>query len=229
MKWSNENVLRRVTLAVVLGVVAFLLMGYAANAETLDRQETCPNTDFDPVTGGWVKVDGLDGFTYTFTDIPDGFEVTENCHKRATIVVYGTGPTVTSPDKFELSHASFFLVPKEVPPSSTTSTSPPDTTSTTVPETTTSSSTSTSTIPVTDSSTTTIEAPTTTPPTTSSVPPTVTTGTPQEQCSQDHPNWNDDTQSCELPFTGAGLGWWALAGALLTAAGLGMLAVKAER
>ena len=72
------------------------------------KQETCPKDN------GWTKVDDLSGFTYTFT-VPEGYEVTDNCYKAATDVVYGSGDTVTAEDKYELSHASFKLVEKEEP------------------------------------------------------------------------------------------------------------------
>jgi hypothetical protein len=79
-------------------------------------QEVCPDG------GDWVKVDGLSGLTYTH-EAPDGYEVTDNCYKAATSVVYGTGETVTSTIKNprgkccqDLSHASFKLAKIEQPP-----------------------------------------------------------------------------------------------------------------
>lgn len=85
-------------------------------------QETCPEGD------GWVKVDGLSGLIYTF-DVPEGYEVADNCYKASTTVVYGSGDTVESSvwnkddcpgargcNLQELSHASFRLVKIDNPP-----------------------------------------------------------------------------------------------------------------
>ena len=49
-----------------------------------------------PEGNDWIKVDNLSGLSYTFTNIPDGYKVTDNCYKAATSVVYGSGATVTS-------------------------------------------------------------------------------------------------------------------------------------
>lgn len=213
-------------IVIVVGAIMFLILGGIANAtETIDQQETCPNTNFDPVTGGWIKVDGLDGYTYTFTDIPDGFTVTDNCHKRATIVVYGTGVTVTSPDKYELSHASFLLVPDETPETTTTTTEvpPSSTTTTTVTDTTTSTTTTQ------DTTTTTPTTPTTTEPTsttTATEPPSSTTTTSPPVCNETHPNYDKDSGLCELPVTGVdGLWPWFTAGVIVGLAGVGLLQV----
>jgi hypothetical protein len=219
-----SNVLKRLTVVTLVGVVAFLLIGVAANAEevTSQGQETCPITSFDSETGGWVKVDDLDGFSYTFTAIPDGFEVTQNCYKRATIVVYGTGPTVTSPDRFEISHASFFLVPIEVPDDTTTTTEAPESTTTTTVDT--STTTSTTTEPPTDTTTSTSvpEETTSTTVTTTTVPQSSTTTTPV--CDESHPTWDEDSGLCELPFTGfSDVLPWFVAGAILGLIGVGLL------
>jgi hypothetical protein len=160
-------------LLVAIAVVTSLLSAFATVAladVTITQTELCPLTDFDPDTGGWVKVDGLDGFSYTFPNapstfvIPDGFTVITNCAKRSTMVEYGTGRTVTSPDEHELSHASFHLVPPEPTTTTTeptTTTTDPGTTTTTEPATTTTTEpTTTTTDPGT--TTTTTEAVTTT-------------------------------------------------------------------
>lgn len=85
---------------IILGLIAWV---WAADDTNGDRgQETCPKD------APWVKVDDLSGFSYTF-DVPDGYTVTDNCYKASTNVVYGSGDTVETDDKFELSHASFKL------------------------------------------------------------------------------------------------------------------------
>jgi hypothetical protein len=75
----------------------------------------CPEGD------GWVKVDGLSGYEYTYTP-PEGYVVTDNCYKHSTYVHYGSGSTVEADwhwliwryVRHELSHASFLLVPVPV-------------------------------------------------------------------------------------------------------------------
>jgi hypothetical protein len=118
-------------LSVIAIAAAFVLLtgagafarGHSGN-NNVNGQETCPKTG-----NGWVKVDDLSGLTYTFTDIPYGYEVTDNCYKAGTSVVYGSGPTVTSTvwnkegctkvgrgcNYQELSHASFKLAKKDTP------------------------------------------------------------------------------------------------------------------
>ena len=90
----------------------------------------------------------------------------------------------------------------EPPPSTTTTTeTPPSTTTTTVtitvpPSSTTSTTTTTTATP---STTTTAVTSTTTPPDTQ--PPTTTSTEPPENCDENHPTWNEETQTCELPWT----------------------------
>lgn len=72
----------------IIAAVTIAVLGSGATA--FAQQETCPKDN------GWVKVDNLSGFTYTFTNIPSGYEVTSNCYKASTKVVYGQGATVTS-------------------------------------------------------------------------------------------------------------------------------------
>jgi len=117
-------------------LIAALFAGFMA---LLSSQNVAVSASADvcPEGGDWVKKESLSGLTYTFTEIPDGYEVTENCYKASTTVVYGSGVSVQStvfnspgkppavctapgvPDNGcslqELSHASFKLVKKEVP------------------------------------------------------------------------------------------------------------------
>ena len=98
-----------VGIAVLIGLIFFAFTNRAG------ATETCPNTG-----DGWVKVDDLDGHTYTYAP-KDGYEVTDNCYKHATSVHFGTGDTVTTDVhevctkkkcrdfRPELSHASFKL------------------------------------------------------------------------------------------------------------------------
>jgi hypothetical protein len=89
-------------------------------------QDTCPEG------GGWVKVDGLSGLSYTFA-IPDGYEVIENCMKVGNHdPLFGTGNIVENTTLFnspqgvtctapgvphqgcalqKISHASFLIAP----------------------------------------------------------------------------------------------------------------------
>lgn len=123
-------------------------------------------------------------------------------------------------------------------PESTTTTTVPDTTTTTEPP-----SSTTTTQPSTTTSTTEPPTTSTVPPTTTTTPPSTTTSTPtstttsepsppttQSVCDESHPAWNEDTQSCELPYTGLDMGLVALvAGTLLAAGGLSLLAGRAHR
>jgi hypothetical protein len=74
-----------------------------------NAQETCPNTG-----GGWEKVDGLSGLTYTFTSIPSGFQVTDNCMKVGSHdPLYSTGATVTNSTLFNHSNCTAVGVPDQ--------------------------------------------------------------------------------------------------------------------
>ena len=97
--------MNKLTITLILAILALFVWRVAIVDA---KQETCPKD------APWTKVDGLSGFTYTFT-VPEGYEVTDNCYKASTDVVYGSGDTVTVEDKYELSHASFKLVEKEEP------------------------------------------------------------------------------------------------------------------
>lgn len=93
---------------IILSLVILAGVIWSFDALVGAKQETCPKD------APWTKVDGLSGFTYTF-DVPEGYEVTDNCYKASTDVVYGSGDTVEAQDKYELSHASFKLVEVEQP------------------------------------------------------------------------------------------------------------------
>src|SRR3990167_990532 len=99
---------------VLVASLALVATVLPASAAPLQTQTTCPEG------GGWVKVDDLDGFAYTYTP-PAGYTVTDNCYKHSTYVHYGSGPTVTADwhaltrfpwfRRYELSHASFLIEP----------------------------------------------------------------------------------------------------------------------
>jgi len=102
-------------------VVMLLALAFVMTAGATG-QETCPDG------GAWNKVDGLSGFTYTYTP-PPGYFVTDNCYKHSTYVHFGTGDTVVADEHcswkwvgwqlkyvcttHELSHASFKI--EEIP------------------------------------------------------------------------------------------------------------------
>lgn len=105
--------------------ILLTLVGPVLAATPNNGQETCPDGD------GWVKVDSLSGYDYTYTP-PAGYHVTQNCYKHGTYVHYGSGPTVSADThlvcnpqgncreiRYELSHASFLLEQDEVPPTNT--------------------------------------------------------------------------------------------------------------
>ncbi len=99
---------------------------------TAQGQDTCPQGN------GWVKVDDLSGYSYTF-DAPEGTLIVESCYKASTTVVFETynppqeSVTITSTvinpggQIAELSHASFKLVvkPTATPPIEETPTATP--------------------------------------------------------------------------------------------------------
>lgn len=101
-------------LLIVLG----LLLALGLASQPVEAVTTCPQTD------GWVKVDHLSGFSYTYT-APEGYLVDQTCYKAATQIVYeivnppASPVTVTSTvtnsngQLQELSHASFHLI--EIP------------------------------------------------------------------------------------------------------------------
>ncbi len=127
--------------------IAFILlcsaiMFFGISFASANGQETCPNS------GGWEKVDGLSGLTYTFT-APDGKLISEWCYKASTTVIYGVveppqnsftvESTVLNPNGNayqELSHASFLLVDKVTEtPTETATETPTETPTETVTET----------------------------------------------------------------------------------------------
>lgn len=117
-------------------------------------------------------------------------------------------------------------------PPTTTTTEPPTTTTTEPPTTTTTEPpTTTTTVPET---TTTMVVTTTVPETTTTEDPTTTTvatTTTEQPCDEDHPAWNEETQSCELPFTGFNdtLLGFTIAGLGLALLGLTALAIARTR
>lgn len=107
--------------ALALATIWFVFFADTTVAEATG-QETCPNS------APWVKVDDLDGHSYTYTP-PEGYTVTDNCYKHSTYVHFGSGDTVETDShwecnpwwnckwkKYELSHASFKLEKVETEP-----------------------------------------------------------------------------------------------------------------
>lgn len=68
------------------------------------QEKVCPN--YEP----WQKYDGLSGHSFTYPgEVPEGATV-RNCVKYANFdATYGTGTTVTSNGRHEISHASFWI------------------------------------------------------------------------------------------------------------------------
>jgi len=101
-----------------LGIIALILFSATSlmilNPVFAQGQETCPNG------GGWIKVDGLSGTSYTYT-APEDKLIAETCYKAGTVVEYDTiippqkTVTVISTVGFDLSHASFRLVDEPQP------------------------------------------------------------------------------------------------------------------
>lgn len=85
----------------VMFVASLLLATTAMTATTIGNgqvsatgpgqgQETCPNTNFNPFFGGWVKYDNLHGKSFTYP-AKTGFTATQVCWKAGTTVKY-VGP-----------------------------------------------------------------------------------------------------------------------------------------
>lgn len=213
-----------------------LLMMLTAPAAAQNTDQVCQGLD-----SGKIDTSGDPG-SVTIT-APEGFLIDGYCVKAGS-AKQGNGPeyvtldppvasiTITHSSGKAVSHYSYSLT--EVP--TTTTTTLPPTTTTTVPPTTTTTvpPTTTTTVPPTTTTTqppvttTTLPPVTTTtqPPVTTTTVPTTTTTVPTE-CGPDSDLWNEATQTCELPFTGPGdvLAALAVIGALLTAGGLGLLAL----
>ena len=115
-------------LASLVLVMALLALFTPVVPVQANGAEVCPDGD------GWVKVDNLSGFDYTYTP-PAGYHVSDNCYKHSTYVHYGSGPTVSADlhwndnaGKFirhELSHAAFKIEPNEQPTNTPTPTEVP--------------------------------------------------------------------------------------------------------
>ena len=107
-KKYNINIFKwgMVMISLLLIAVTTLLLMEPVFAQ---GQETCPNS------GGWIKIDGLSGTSFTYT-APEGKLISETCYKAGTSVIYKTisppqkSVTVTSTVGHDLSHASFRLV-----------------------------------------------------------------------------------------------------------------------
>ena len=209
--FTSKNILKTLVTATVVGAVAFLLMGVAANAETLDS-DVCP--ELNKVES---QVDGdLDGIILeagTLVCIKGGqTKVTVTADGESTLAeLLGTGQNV--------SHYSIIEYPDET--TTTTTEVPPSTTTTTEATTTTTPTTTTQPTPTTTSTTTPSDTSTT-----STVPPSSTTTTPPPVCDENHPTWDAATGLCELPYTGFDdVLPWFLAGSILGLIGVGLLQV----
>ena len=181
---KTTNILRRVTIALIVGVALFLAMGVAANAA-----DVCA-----PLDSG--KVDYAPEDSEVTISAPEGFLISGYCVKAGTTPEYvevdppAQTVTIRHSTGKAVSHYSVSYV--EVP-TTTTTTVPEATTTTTVPETTT-------TVPETTTSTT--EPPSTT----TTEPPVTTTSEPPTTTVPETPG--------ELPYTGAPLALFAVLGGL---------------
>jgi hypothetical protein len=175
--------MKRLVALIVLFVMMLPGIALADHRDNHNPQETCPDSD------GWVKVDGLDGFSYTFEPaIPDGQEIdtVESCYKAGQIVEYGNSLTVTRESDPELSHASFRVTFRDIP------TPPTSSTTTTVPEaTTTTTESSTTTSEPEDTTTTIVEEEETT-----------TTVVAEEDTPSESETVSETEDDLVLPFTG---------------------------
>lgn len=117
--------MKKITIALATLILIVFSAGLLISQAKATGQETCPDGD------GWVKVDDLSD--YSFTYVPDGdYIITDNCYKHATYVHFGTGDTVEADEHcswewvgwqlkykcktHELSHASFKLEKVEEEP-----------------------------------------------------------------------------------------------------------------
>lgn len=186
--------------------------GASASATNVGNEKVC-----GPLSSGKVDVSGDHQSLEVMA--PEGYLIDEYCVKAGS-ANQGLGPeyvmveppqekvVITHSSGKDISHYSVSYVPE---PSPTTTTTVPEVTTTTVPETTT------TTVPE-ETTTTVPEETTTTVPEVKPEPPA---------CDKNHPNWNPETELCELPMTGASLGGLALLGSALAL--LGGLALRATR
>lgn len=242
-----NNVLRNLIGALIFGVVSFLLLGAVANASDGGVDE--PWTVEMNQPSYWEARFGGEGWTCTKYENHNGWipaQYAAAVIKDGTMVrVYQqpgpfqaqgavnpqTGKPFRAPHSWVMKCSFSTTSTTTTVPDTTTTTAPePTTTTTTPPETTTSTTvpeTTTTTVP--DVTTTSSEPPTTT----SSEPSTTTTTEPEAttttEVSPPPSTPEPPSPDPELPVTGFNLGWYALAGAVLTVGGLGLLAVRAER
>ncbi len=146
---------KRLKWGLILAAVAFVLGGFSIAAPTASaNQAPATNDGVCSEGGGWHKIDGLSGTSYTIT-APDGWLITDTCVKAAncppvtqtvsppaaSVTVYSTCPNPEHPEQMrEISHVAYKKVrvtppceynpqlpaddPNCVPPS--TSTEPPN-------------------------------------------------------------------------------------------------------
>lgn len=189
--------MRKLVLVMTFGLLVGLLAIGPASAAAAD---VCPDGD------GWVKYEGLDGLSFTIPeeDIPEGYEVTENCMKVGSHdPVFGSGTTVENTTLTnqngklqDISHASFLL-------QQVTTTTVDDTTTTTLDDTTTTTVDESTTTTVDESTTTTVDESTTT--TACSRPsecePDVTLTIPPQPPNPPTPSFNDGGFWCHIDGT----------------------------
>lgn len=182
------------------------------------------------------KIDVQDNVAEVTITAPAGQLIDAYCIKAGS-ANQGLGPeyvtldppvasiTITHSSGKDVSHYSYSLV--DVPVTTTTTVPPSTTTTTTTTSTSTTTTTTTSTTTTTTTTPPTSTTSTTVPESTTTTTVIVTTTTLPEDCDEDSPTWNEDTQDCRLPFTGPG-DWvlpTTLTGAGLCAAGLALLAL----
>ena len=79
-------------------IAGFLFMRPSFIIQANHPTNECPNETHE----GWIKKDNLTGLTYTLpsSDIPSGYEVTDNCMKAGNNLLYGVGATVINTSIF---------------------------------------------------------------------------------------------------------------------------------
>jgi hypothetical protein len=123
----------KISLTLIAALLIVLTSSYfLSDNASAKGQDTCPQT------GDWVKVDGINAQTYTYT-APEGKQIVETCYKAGTTLRYNTvNPPVTqiklvsdvlnpSGNNFQdISHASFRLEKIPVTPTPTFTNTPTD-------------------------------------------------------------------------------------------------------
>ncbi len=115
--------LRRRFLGAILATLVVVTGGLMlASSASAHGQDVCPGTNFNPVSGGWIKYEPIGTTSYTYPQLP-GFTVSDVCYKASTHLEWPaeTGSVTSTVTNWKgevqaISHVSVQYTPRPIPP-----------------------------------------------------------------------------------------------------------------